>query len=105
MRIVNLKIILQKSVSKRARKDVVRKQKADGPYRNREISIDTDIETGAGSGANHEARKIIFNALRKGVRSGELLFYVVAEFEEPGTDNYFKTIVPRSEIPFQLRRL
>lgn len=104
-RIINLKIVLQTPVGSRAVKDVVRKGRAGGQFRNREIEIQTDIETGAGSDANNEVRRVIFETLKKKVHKRELLFYVVAEFESDGTNNYFKTIVPRSEIPLQLRRV
>lgn len=104
MRIVSLKVVFQRPATKRARKDVVRKRSIDGPYQNREMEIETDITAGAGSDANTQVRRVVYEAL-KHAHKGEKVFYVVAEFEQPGEDNYFKTIVPRSEIPIQLRRV
>ncbi len=103
IRIIGLQLILQSRVSPKARKDVVRKTSIDGPYRNRKIIIPADIPTGPDSSANIEVRRVISENLRRSVKKGEEVFYVVAEFERTdraGVFRYFKTIAPRTQIPF-----
>lgn len=100
MKIVSLKIVLQSRVSKRARKDVIRRGEDDGPFRNREVIIDEIIEAGPGSNANAVVRNMIARVLSTH-KQGEVMFYVVAEFDRgTGLPRDFKTIVPRSKIPF-----
>jgi hypothetical protein len=109
-KITGLKIVFQKRVGPRARKDVVRKNNADGPYRNRELDIPADIEIGPNTGANLAVRRLISEHLKP--KKEEILFYVVAEIDtgkmgkrkrggkiERYRITYFKTIVPRSAIP------
>ena len=99
MRISHLKIVFQSRVSSRARKSIIRRDDADGPYRNREIEKDVDILVGPDSGANLEVRKLISDELRKH-KPGEIFFYVVAEFDRGrNIPRYFKTIVPRRAVP------
>ena len=97
MRIINLQFIYQSKVSRRCRKDIVRKRSIDGPFRNREYNYPIDIEVGSGSNANIIIRRIIAEHLRS-AKPEELFFYVVAKFDT-GENIFFKTIVPRSEIP------
>jgi hypothetical protein len=99
VRITQLQIIFQSRVSPKARKNVIRRDDADGPYRNRKVIINKAIPIGPDSGANLETRRLVSQALHQR-KQGENLFYVVAEFDrENGTPRYFKTIVPRDEIP------
>lgn len=109
-KIVNLEITLQSRVSSKARKNVVRKDNLDGPYRNRKIQIPVEIDIGPDSGANLIVRSRVVKALRSHAGKGEILFYVTAEFEgsaQPGKspERYFKTIIPRSEVPVSFRRV
>lgn len=108
-RIVNLQVVFQSQVSRSARKSVIRRYNADGPYRNRTVDIAVDYDAGPGSGANVAIRHIIADTLKKQTHAGELLFYVIATFEhargQTELSRYFKTIVPRSEIPLSFRRV
>lgn len=100
-RIIRLEVVFQSRVSLRARKDVVRKDSLDGPYRNRTVEINRNIETGPGSNANHLVRHLVSETL-KDRKSGEIMFYVRALFEhrEPRRQAipYFKTIIPRQSF-------
>jgi hypothetical protein len=99
IKIIELQITLQARVSSRSRKNVIRKDDAEGPFRNRRIDIACDIECGPDSGANLKVRRVVSEQLKKH-KSGEILFYVVAEFDRGSRiPRYFKTIVPRSQIP------
>ena len=110
IRIINLQLVIQQRCSAKARKSVVRRDSAEGPYRNNKIDVPVDIETGPDSGANLEVRKTVIENLRRNIKPGDILFYVVAEFERSGfgageLSRYFKTVIPRSEIPLSLRRV
>jgi hypothetical protein len=103
-RIVKLFIHFQKKAGAKARVDIVRKSYSD-PFKDRIIEVSTMIETGPDSGANEAARRLIFETLRGKIRFAESHFYVVAEFHKSEGTAHFKTIVPRTEIPLQFRRL
>jgi hypothetical protein len=108
--IVGVKLVLQSRVSPKARKGVVRREEATGPYRNRAIELPLTMEAGAGSGANMAVRKAVALALKENLQQGEELFYVVAEFSQRNASGkeiqrYFRTVVPRTEIPIQFRRV
>jgi hypothetical protein len=108
-KIVALTLVLQARASPKARKNIVRRDNADGPYRNRKIEIPLNQPAGPDSGANLQIRRMITEMLRANVQKGDSLFYVTAEFERerPGADilRYFKTITPRTLIPLSLRRV
>jgi hypothetical protein len=102
-RIITIEITFQSHVSRKSRKNVVRKRSLDGPYRNTIITIPADIQTGSDSGANLAVRKIVFEEIKKQRKSvsGELLFYARAEFERAEKrhfSRYFKTIIPRQKV-------
>jgi hypothetical protein len=109
LRIINLQITLQQRCSLKARKNVIRRDSIEGPFRNNKIDLPVHIEAGPDSDANLEVRKIVVQALRQYSKPGDMLFYVTAEFERTERagelSRYFKTIIPRSEIPIQLRRV
>ncbi len=95
-----LELTFQSPAGRRARKNIVRKESIDGPYRNRKVEILVNVPIGSGSGANIEVRKIIGQNLKK--EKGEILFYVRAEIErieKRNTYRYFKTIVARQALP------
>jgi len=108
--ITNLQITLQSRVSERAKRDIVRRDSPDGPYRNRKIYIPVNLPTGPDSGANLAVRRIVVDTLRRRTGKGEFLFYVIAEFKNSTgkgipAERYTRTIIARSEIPLQLRRV
>jgi hypothetical protein len=109
IRIVNLQLTIQQRCSVKARKSVVRRDSIEGPFRNTKITIPVDVESGPDSGANMEIRRLVVDALRRYTTKGDMLFYVTAEFERTERtgelSRYFKTIIPRSEIPIPLRRV
>jgi hypothetical protein len=101
-KIISLEVIFQSRVSPRARKNVVRRDAVEGPYRNRKVTMDLPeaLDMGPGSGANIAVRRLVAEELRKH-KPDENLFYVVAGFEhyEHGrVSRYFKTIAHRQEI-------
>ena len=108
-RIINLEIVFQSRASAKARKNIIRRDSIEGPWRNRSVTIATDIRTGPGSGANTGVREMIAETLKRRTKKGELMFYVIAEFERTSgneiVSKHFKTIAARSEIPVQFRRL
>jgi hypothetical protein len=104
-RIDNLEFVFQHSVTQRATKNVVRRDSSEGPVAIRRVNVGVNILIGPDSGANAEMRRIVFETVKERVGKGELYFYVIARFRKQDDSTHFKTIIPRSEIPIQLRRL
>lgn len=105
--IIELELTLQSLVSPRARKNIVRRGSPEGSYRNRKFAMPVSIPIGPDSGANLIVRKFVARQIKRHAAKGDILFYVTAKFKSsrPEISDYFKTIVPRSEIPLPLRRV
>lgn len=101
--IVNLELVIQSPVSNRARKNVVRREKSDGPFRNRSINLKVNIPIGPDSGANFELRRAVAGAVKQFATAEDYTFYVVAEFKREDNTRHFKTVVGRTQIPLQFR--